>query len=156
MKKVRKSTKEQKEENKRMNDQYFEGVLQLRGLSEEQLDTLVEHIKSKDCRISKHKIQKSGVDLYLTSQKLIRDLEKWTNKRFNCYSKLTNTLHTKDKNTGKDLYRLTLLVVFLKYKPGDIMDYDGEEVKITSLGKKPCGRAVKSGKRMFLDPEKLK
>jgi NMD protein affecting ribosome stability and mRNA decay len=68
---------------------------------------------------------------------------------------MSRTLHTRDTQENKDLYRLTLFVNFLKFNIGDVVEYRGEQVKLTSLGKKPSGKVLGSGKRIFLDPEAL-
>lgn len=147
----RKSIKEKKEEYKKANSNYFEGVLQIRDFSEEQFNEIIDYIEDNECRIAKHIKQKNGVDLFLSSQKFIQKLSRWIKNRYNCQIKLTRTLHTRDTKANKDLYRMTLFVQFLKHKAGDVIEYEGEKIKITSLGKKPSGKVLSTGKRMFLE-----
>lgn len=152
----RKSAKEKKEQNRLGNEHYFEAILQLRDFREDQLNNILDHIEENQCRISKHIEHKNGLDLYLSSQKFIQKLNKWIKERYHCQTTVTSTLHTRDSKANKDLYRLTVLVNFFNCKVGDVVEIDGEKVKITSLGKKPSGKVICSGKRVFIDKKHLK
>lgn len=149
------SIKEQKDIYRKANKEYFEAILQLRELTEEQFNEIFDYIEGSYCRISKHIIHKNGVDLYLTSQKFIQQLSRWIKARFNCQLSTTSTLHTRDTKASKDLYRLTVHCVFLTFKVGDVIDYEGEKVKITTLGQKASGRVLSTGQRIFIDPKVL-
>jgi len=151
----RKSTKEKKEDFKKSNENYFEGVLQLRGWPEDKFNQIFEFIMESSCRITKHETHGEDIDLYLTSQKFLQQLAKWMTQRFNCQLSYSNTLHTRDTRANKDLYRVTVCARLLKHNAGSIIDYKGEKVKITSLGAKPSGIIITTGKRIFLDPKIL-
>ena len=150
------SYKEEKKKGRSGNTEYFEGTLQLRNFTEEQLNEVIDHIEASECRIAKHIVQKEGVDLYLTSQKFLQQLEKWAKSKYSCITKFSRSLHTRDVRSNKDLYRVTILMIFLKHNLGEVIEYGGEKVKITSLSSKPTGKIISNGKRMFLDIEKLK
>lgn len=152
---ARLSRKEEKEKYRESNDQYFEAILQLRAFTEEQFNTVIDYIEAHDCRITKHVPQKEGIDLYLFSQKFIQHLARWLKDTYNIQITTTRTLHTRDSKANKDLYRVTVLAWFLKQKVGDIVMYNGEEVKIMSMGKKPSGKILATGKRIFLDAKQL-
>ncbi len=149
------SIKQRKEEYRNANDQYYEAILQLRGNTEEQFNEIVDRIEASECKISKHTIMKEGIDLYLFSQKYIQQLGRWIKNRYNCNIASTRKLHTRDVRANKNLYRVTVCVRFLKYNIGDIIEYNGDEVKITSIGEKPSGRIVSTGKRIFIDSKLL-
>jgi len=151
----RMSTKEKKAEYAASQQAYFEAILQLRReYTEEQFNEIVDHIEESTCRISKHVIRKEGIDLFLTSQKYIQQLGRWMKDRYSCQITSTRKLHTRDVIKCKDLYRVTVCAKFFKFKVGDIINYRGEDVKISSTGEKISGKVLSSGKRIFLD-EKL-
>jgi len=151
--KERKSSKEKKAEYRKSNDNYFEAILQLREFNDTQFNEIVDFIEDNDCSIAKYVTQKEGVDLYLESQKFAQQLGRWIKGKYSCHLTSTRKLHTRDTKANKDLYRVTVCIRFLKHKVGDIIEYNGEKVKITSLGGKPSGRIEGTGKRIFLDPK---
>ena len=151
--KEKKSSKEKKEEYRKSNDRYFEAILQLREFNKDQFNDIVNFIENNECSIARHVEQKGGVDLYLESQKFTQQLGRWIKGKYSCHLTSTRKLHTRDTKANKNLYRVTVCVRFLKHKVGDIIEYGGEKVKITSLGGKPSGRVEGTGKRIFLDPK---
>lgn len=153
----RKSSKQRKQEYADSQKAYFEAILQLRGHSEDQFNQIVDQIEQSNCKINKHVfVNANDVDLYLTSQKYIMQLERWLKEHFNNINiTFSRTLHTRDTRRGKDLYRITLCVRFLKYGVGDIIDYKGEKIKITKIGKKPSGKIMTTGKRIFIEAKDL-
>jgi NMD protein affecting ribosome stability and mRNA decay len=154
--KERLSYKERKAVAHEGHHEYFEGILQLRDAKQEQLDYIVDYIHENKIRISKHIDEKNGLDLYLTSQKFIQQLSRWIPQRFRCQLTQTRTLHTRDTKLNKDLYRVTLLVNFLEFTIGDVIEYEDEKVKIMSMGKQPTGKILSSGKRIFLDIHRIR
>jgi len=148
---VKKSINELKKEYRESNDNYFEAIVQLRHFTEEQFHAVVDYIEEHDCRITKFVEQPNGIDLYLFSQRFTQKLSRWAKDNYNCQTEMTSTLHTRDTRAGKDLYRITLLIKFVKYKIGQIIEYKGEEVRILTLGKKPSGKILSTGKRTFID-----
>lgn len=151
--KERKSSKEKKAEYRKGNDKYFEAILQLREFNEDQFNRIIDFIEASKCGIAKHVEQKEGVDIYLESQKFTQQLGRWIKGKYTCHLTSTRKLHTRDVRANKDLYRVTVCIRFLKHKVGDIIEYNGEKVRLTSLGSKPSGRIEGTGKRIFLDPK---
>lgn len=152
----KKSAKQKKQEYADSQQNYFEAILQLRGHTMDQFDEIVDYIEENNCKIAKHVVVNKDVDLYLSSQKFIQQLGRWLKIQYNNVNILsTRTLHTRDTKANKDLYRVTLCVRFLKYGIGDVVEYKGDEIKITSMGQKPSGKIIGTGKRVFLDPKML-
>jgi NMD protein affecting ribosome stability and mRNA decay len=153
----RKSAKQKKQEYADSQQAYFEAILQLRGHTEKQFNKIVDQIEQSNCKINKHIfVNKNDIDLYLTSQKYIMQLERWIKEQFNNVNiTFSRTLHTRDTRRGKDLYRITLCVRFLKYGIGDVVEYKGDKIKITTMGQKPSGKLITTGKRTFIDPRDL-
>ncbi|MFT4343283.1 MAG: NMD3-related protein [Candidatus Woesearchaeota archaeon] len=152
----RKSIQQKKQEARDQNDKYFEAVLQLRYHTEEQFNEIFDFLEKSECRITKHIVQPEGIDLYIASQKFAQQFGKWVKNRYNCQVSSSRTLHTRDTRLGKDLYRVTILVFFMTHKVGDIVTLNGDEIKIMSLGTKPSGKILKTGKRIFIDARTLR
>ncbi len=88
---------------------YFEATIQLRPKKKEILDFIKERIeKRKDVFISKIVEKKYGVDLYISSNKFALSLAKLLKKRFNGEIITSRSLHSRHKQTGKLLYRVTV------------------------------------------------
>jgi NMD protein affecting ribosome stability and mRNA decay len=157
VKQKRKSSKESKADYQNSQKEYFEAILQMRYFDEDQFNKILDYMESQEsvCRISKHIKHKNGVDLFLTSQKFIQHLARWLKDNFNCQVDMTSTLHTRNSLESRDLYRLTACVRFIKFNVGDIIKYNGDDVKISSLGKKPSGKIINTGKRIFIDLDSL-
>ncbi|MEA3378763.1 MAG: NMD3-related protein [Nanoarchaeota archaeon] len=91
-------------------NKYFEAVIQLRPYDEEVVRFIENQIKKrKNVFISNVIKLKSGIDLYISSQKFARTLGAKLKKTFKGEMKITKTLHTRDKLKSKDLYRATIL-----------------------------------------------
>lgn len=91
-------------------NQYFEAVIQLRPFDKEVIQFIENQIKKRDgVFISKVEKVKTGINLYISSQKFARTLGKRLKKSFKGELKITKTLHTRDKLKSKDLYRGTVL-----------------------------------------------
>ena len=59
--------------------------------------------------------QKTGIDIYLTSQKFARSLGPKMKKRFRGWElKMTRKIHTRDKLKSRNVYRATILMKKLK------------------------------------------
>lgn len=92
------------------NLSYFEAIIQLRPYNTEVLNFVKKKIeKRENVEISKEVKLKTGIDLYLTSQRFARALGKKLKKTFKGKLVLTRKLHTISKKTGKPLYRVTVL-----------------------------------------------
>ena len=91
------------------NMRNFQGKLQLRPFKEEIYKFVLKQVKHRsDCFITKEVQQKSGLDIYLTSNHFLMALGKRLKKSFKGTIKLSRTLHTRDKQTSKPLYRVTV------------------------------------------------
>lgn len=89
---------------------YYEAIIQLRPLKQSILDFIITDIKKRDdVKITKIEKLKTGIDLYLTSQRFARALGKKLKKSFKGELKTSRSLHSTDRNTSKKLYRVTVL-----------------------------------------------
>lgn len=95
--------------NRRRVD-YFEAIIQLRPAKQKLLSfVLAEIARNKDCTIAKVDELKTGVDLYVSSQRFARALGKRLNKRFDGKLTISRKIFTKDYYTSKEVFRVTVL-----------------------------------------------
>ncbi len=90
---------------------YYEAKIQLRPATDEILRFIRNRVDEKDnVFISKVEELKSGnIDIFLTSQRYAQSIGKGLKKSFGGELKLSRTLHTKNKMSGKRVYRVTVL-----------------------------------------------
>ena len=87
---------------------YYEAILQLRPLDKKLIDFALQQIEKSDCEIAKQEELKTGINLYLSSKKFAAILSKRLKKKFDGTIKVTRTLHTRDRQTSKNVYRITV------------------------------------------------
>ena len=120
----------------RKNSQYFQGILQVRSDDETIISFINTQLKSKpNVFIAKVVELKNGYDLYFSSNSFLLSLGKKLGMAFGGTLKRSSSLHTKSKQTGKDLYRVTVLFKPPGYKKGDIILFDDKLSMVASLGK---------------------
>jgi len=92
------------------NPQYFQGVLQLRNPNEELINFIRNQFNNNSrAWIAKEESLKTGIDLYISSNKFLLALGKKLKKSFKGELKVSARLHTKNRLTSKDVYRVTVL-----------------------------------------------
>ncbi len=96
---------------KQLHSRYYEAILQLRPESVEVINFVDEFLSRRgDCKITQIKTLKTGIDLYLTSQRAARALGGKLKRRFkNGELTLSRSLHHRDRFTSKEAYRVTVL-----------------------------------------------
>jgi len=135
---------------------YFEGILQLRTPTKEIVAFIMDMVDQKDgvaiTKVIKHR---DGADYYFTSQKYLQVVGKKLKENFPGEYKMTSTLHTRDSQQNKDLYRITVFFRCLPFRVGEIINYRGEEYKIISMSDKITAKHLVTGKQSFLDINRL-
>ena len=134
--------------------QYFEGMLQLRNTTPELIEYVLNDIKdhkSEGVHITKEEERAGFADIQLTSAKYMRALGKRLVQRFNGELTETSRLFSRDRSTGKDIYRISVLFKMRHYRKGEIIRQKDRDIKITNLGKHITGIDVKTGKKVFVD-----
>ena len=150
-----------KKNNKTHNPAYFEGILQLRNPSQEAVDFIEKQVdKAVNVHIAKTLEIKNGIDIYLSSNSFLMKLGKKLQKEFGGNIKVSSTLHTKSRQTSKELYRVTFLIELPVFKKGDVIAVKKETKKerkskqsetviaVTSLDKKIHGISLRTGKKV--------
>lgn len=96
-----------------MNDlhgAYWEGVIQVRPKDKEVINFIRNEVKKrKDVKISKELFFKYGADIYITSQRLTRDIGRKLKNCFDGELKITKKIYGRDRQKSKDIYRATVL-----------------------------------------------
>lgn len=94
-------------ENRHAN--YYEAILQLRPYNKKLVDFIVKKIiERKNVYIVKEVHLKTGIDLYLTDQRFARALGKQLKRHFKGKLILSRKLHTRDRQTSRNIYRVTV------------------------------------------------
>lgn len=93
-----------------MHPDYYQGILQLRNPNKEVLNFIKNQFKNnKKAWIAKQVKQKTGVDLYISSNKFLLALGKKLKKSFKGELKTSRKLHSKNRLTSRNVYRVTVL-----------------------------------------------
>ncbi|MBN2112296.1 hypothetical protein JW707_04315 [Candidatus Woesearchaeota archaeon] len=130
------------------NNQYFEGILQLRNCPDEVVSFVRKIIESeKGVWVAKEAKVRGGVDFYLSSNKFLKKIGKLLKSKFIGLIKESAKLHTEDKQAGKKLYRGTILFKMPGFAVGDIGTFRGDEIKILSIGNKVAVQNTRTGEK---------
>ncbi|MFH0868094.1 MAG: NMD3-related protein [Candidatus Woesearchaeota archaeon] len=131
------------------NKDYFEGILQLRNIDDKVIMFAVKEIeKNENANIAKIIKVVNGVDIYISPQKLLRSIGNNLQSHFGGQLAVSRKLHTRNKVTSRDLYRVNVLFRIPKFKKGDIITYKGDKIKIIAVHKKVFAKDIKTGKKL--------
>ena len=129
-----------------MHPDYFEGILQLRKPARE----VVSFVERYAPHISKVKKEKNGYDYYFISQRVLRALGHTLQKRFTGELKTSRKLHTRNRQTGKPVYRVTVLFRCYDFKKGNWVKVKGELCTVLAKGKKVYVQNSKTKKKQWV------
>lgn len=137
---------------------YFEAIVQVRGIDEEQckeIEKMAERkIEEKDSFISKKERKEYGIDFYIGSKKAAISLAKEIKEKFGGEMKKSSSLvGMKD---GKRIYRDTYAIRLPEYKAGKYLKFEERLYKIVSIGKKIEMEDVESKDKKQVYREELK
>jgi len=92
------------------NSSYYEAILQLRPAKKELLNFIDKRIEERgNVTIAKIEELKTGVDIYLSSWRYALSLGRMLKRSFGGTIKITRSLYSQSKQTGKRIYRVTVL-----------------------------------------------
>ncbi|MHA1914414.1 MAG: NMD3-related protein [Promethearchaeota archaeon] len=126
---------------------YFVAILQLRVKNENQIHVIqsmlnrinkyTESLFEKDHRqyISKIEDQKTGIDLYLSTNELMNHLVKFLKSDYHFLLKRTKKLVGRDNQKGKNIYRLKTLIKFLPITITDVVLINDQEFIVKGITK---------------------
>ena len=143
--------------NMNKNPQYFEGTLQLRNPNQEIIDFVADEIEKRDdVWIAKTENQKKGLDLYLSSNKFLKDIGRKLKAKFPGELVESNKLFSRNKLTSKEVYRGCVLFRYYGIKKGEVIEIRGDSIKIISIGKDILGKNIETNKKVHIKFEQLK
>jgi len=88
---------------------YFEAIIQLRNPNDEMRRFIINQVrKRKNAFIAKTLELKTGVDYYISDQRFARALGNRMKKSFNGELKTSRKLHTRNNQTSRNVYRVTV------------------------------------------------
>ncbi|MDP2907985.1 MAG: NMD3-related protein [Nanoarchaeota archaeon] len=90
-------------------DQYYQAIIQIRPKDKEILAYVRKQVKKKGSEISKEVFYKYGVDVYVTDQKVARNIGQRLKRAFKGELKITKKIFSRDRQTSRDIYRGTVL-----------------------------------------------
>jgi len=91
-----------------MHKYYYEAIIQIRPGKKSVLDFVENQIKKNEIYVAKIECLKTGVDYYVSSHKFATNLGRKLKKSFKGELKLSRSLYGKDRQTSKDLHRVTV------------------------------------------------
>ena len=131
------------------NPNYYEGILQLRDTDEKVVEFALKEIeRNKNICIAKIKKVTNGVDIYISPQKSLRSLGNKLQNHFGGQLIVSKKLHTKNRVTSREVFRVNMLFRVPKFKKGDIIDYKGEKIEIIAIHQKVFAKDTKTGKKI--------
>jgi len=134
--------------------QYFEGILQLRDMTPEIENFVVMDLAAAEfegVHIAKQLKKNKYWDVWVTDKRYLRRLGKKLQKHFTGQLTESATLHTRDKQSSKDLFRLNVMFKPTTFKIGDIIEQRGKRIKVTTVAQRISGIDVDTGKKVFID-----
>ena len=141
---------------KEKGPKYFEGILQLRNPTPEVIKWVRKQIAQTPwIWVAKEEKVRNGIDFYISSNNFLISLGKKLSRSFAGVLKTSNKLHTQDKITSKLIYRVTVLFKCLNYKKGQILEIDGEKIKIMDISSQVTVKNLTTGKKERWNPEVL-
>ena len=138
---------------------YFEGILQLRNVSDEVVEYAVAEAKKQNQRgifITKQLKVRNGFDIYLTKRGYIHELGRELLNKFGGETKASKKLFSRDKLRSRDIYRVNVLFRQSKFKKGDILNIDNELFKVKRIDRHLTVVNIKTGKKTSIMPKHLK
>jgi len=127
---------------------HFLSIIQLRVKSEDFFDIIansiseiqrfVEELYLEDNRqyISKLVDQKYGVDLFLSTNELMKKIIVFLKPRYNFILKRSRKLVGRDSQKGRNLYRLKSLIKFIPFKRSDLIILNDKKFFVENVHKK--------------------
>ncbi len=114
---------------------YFEGVFQLLSDDEEIVEFTEKLFEKDNVPISQKKKTKRGFDYYVIDKKKMKRIGEKLVERFGGSIKEAASIHTKDRQTSKDVYRLNIAYKPLRMKKGDVFFYNDRIYQLLNAGK---------------------
>ncbi len=137
---------------KERHREYYEGILQLRNQNKTVLSYISKRLAEKPLiRIVKEKKLKNGLDLYFNDKRFLKNLGEKLKTKFNAHLKTSAKLFSVDRQTGKELFRLTVLIRIPNFEIGQIISLHGKLMRVIEIKNKVRLKEIKTGKKHLFD-----
>ncbi len=131
--------KNDKKEKKKFHNLYFEGIIQLRGNDEEKLSNTVEEIlkiyEKSSFGIQRIEHVRGGVDLYSTNNRMSQRVGTFLYKKYGGEYKESKKLFSLNKQTSKEIYRVSILYRLPVFFKDDIITLKDKVLKVVKYSK---------------------
>ncbi len=127
--------KEKKSEPGEKHEGYFEAVIQLRNVEQKLIDFVFIAADDENLKVSKVKWLKHGVDLFVSNRKFAQHMSKTLQQKFGGMVKLSSRLFTRDRYSGKEVHRVTMLFKQFPYGKGEQFAFKGETYTVLGVTK---------------------
>ena len=101
--------------HKQYHYEYYQAIIQLRPVNENLTNFVEKKIGKTKAWVSKRINMKNGVDYYVSSNKVARQIGKQLKKSFRGELKESKKLFSKDRLTSRDIYRVTVCFKLKEY-----------------------------------------
>lgn len=141
---------------------YFEAIIQLRGLSgleDDEIDDLLFHIedatqkthlKDPNVFITKTEKVKGGYDIYMGENAFAKQMAQKLHETYGGETKWSSSLF--GRKDGRDIYRHTYLVRLPGFIVGDYLLKNDEPLKVVKISKRIMVRSLITNREISLDP----
>lgn len=143
----------------KVHGQAFNGILQLRNPNDELvsfIDSEIRKAHDKEQYCVKMIEDRHGLDYHFSSAPFTRSLGRKLQDKFGGELIETAKLVTRSRQTSKDLYRVTVLFRYPKFKKDDIIEYKGRNVKVINFSKKVYVVDIKTNKKEHVRYENVR
>ncbi|HLC19878.1 MAG TPA: NMD3-related protein [Candidatus Nanoarchaeia archaeon] len=143
-----KKTKERKKPETQHSG-YFEATLQIRVIDQHIVDFAYKDIEKHGIIATKEKWLPNGVDVSVSSRKYAQQLGKTLQQKFGGLLKMTARIFTRDRQSSKDVYRITVLFKQFPYKKGDTFTYKGTTYVVKNASREVIGEDETHKEKIF-------
>jgi nonsense-mediated mRNA decay protein 3 len=126
----------------KMKTNYFEGIFQLRNTKSREFMHLYKLILKETQRAAKNGVAitkeehvNNGIDFYFTSQRFIQQLGPKLFKNFGGELKVNASLFSRNRQTSKDVYRVSVLLRLPDFNVSDIIRKNKKLYQVNSFSK---------------------
>lgn len=139
------------------NNNYFEGILQIRGKDNERYAEVENFIlglvnKRKDVEIHKIERNVNGLDIYVTNKRVLLEIAQKAHNEFGGHLEQNSQLFSWNKQTSKDVFRLNVLMRLPDFEKYDLIEINGSKIVVKKVrGKKVFGINIQNHKDQEFD-----
>jgi NMD protein affecting ribosome stability and mRNA decay len=130
---------------------YFEGVMQLRNINEEIEHFVESFLRENNLTVKKKRFHDNGIDIAVSDKKKLQALARILVTRFGGTFKMSPHLFSRDRQTSRDVYRLSIYYKAPNYKKGDVVKAGEKLILVSELSRQLKGTDLATGKKISVD-----